>query len=170
MTFDDDHPLLSAPSLVAAILHAAAGGPADVDRVAGRVEAALEAAREGWDVSGDDLRREIQALCDDLVITGLVTPSEGGYRLTERGREAVAEHPQGLDRADLAQWPEYAEHVHRLATTAKPKDDPHRAAYNQGASARIAGRPVTDNPHPPDTADHGAWEDGWAEVDTARGG
>lgn len=170
MTFDDDHPLLSVPSLVAAILHSTAVGAAGLDKIVGRVENALETAHESANVSGEEIRREIQALCDDLVIAGLLTGSEDGYRLTARGRQAVADHPQGLDRADLAQWPEYAEQVHRLAASAKPKDDPHRAAYNQGASARIARRPVTDNPHPPDTADHGAWEDGWAEVDTEHGG
>lgn len=166
----DDHPLLNTPSLVAAILHAAAAGPAGLERIASKVEGALQTANEDAGVPEGWLRRELQSICDDLMIAGLVTHSDAGFRLTARGREAVAEHPQGLDRSDLAQWPEYAEHVHRLAATAKPKDDPHHAAYNQGASARVAGRPVTDNPHPPDTADHGAWEDGWAEVDIDGGG
>jgi restriction endonuclease Mrr len=97
------------------------------------------------------------------VIAGLLEATNGGHALTPLGREALAEHPDGMDRADLAQFPDYAEHIRRQAALARPREDPHQAAYLQGAAARVAGRSLTDNPHPPETGDHGAWEDGWSE-------
>lgn len=160
----DDHPLLNTPSLTALILRTAADGPAGVERIARRLDAVLEAADEHPPVPGSDLRRHLQALCDELAIAGLLAHSAGRYTLTNRGAQALAEHPDGLDRADLTRWPEYAAHVRRLAARPGARDDPHASAYDQGVAACLAGRPVTDNPHSRDTADHLAWESGWSEA------
>jgi len=162
MTFDD-HPLLNDPSLVALIFHSA-DRAVDADALLARLDRVLAQAHEEPDVPREALRAHLQALCDDLTIARLLRPENGGHVLTERGRQALEEHPEGMDRADLAQFPEYADHVRHQASLSRRREDPHQAAYLQGVAARVAGRPLTDNPHPAEAGDHGAWEDGWSET------
>ena len=165
---DDERPLLSDPSLTALVLHAAAAGPVELDDLERRLNQALATAQQPPADRGE-IRPRLQALCADLAIAGLIEPRGGGYALTGGGRRAVAEHPQGLDRADLMAWPAYAAHVQRLAArtgapSIAPHDGTHPSAYLAGVAARVAGLPAADNPHPVDTADHLAWENGWAEA------
>lgn len=166
-----DHPLLNDPNLTALILHAAANGPVTPDALLRRLHALLEIAQEPTDVPEAELRRHLRSLCDDLATARLLAPEGDAFALTDRGRQALADHPSGLARADLAQWPEYAEAVRERAEgpgTSEPHiapgQFPHPVAYENGASARISGRPLTDNPHPPDTADHVAWGYGWGDA------
>jgi hypothetical protein len=166
---DDDRPLLSDPSLTAVVLHAAAAGPVDLDDLERRLGHALDTARQPRPAPGE-IRPRIQALCADLAIAGLIEPRGGGFALTGEGRRAVEEHPQGLDRADLMAWPAYAAHVRGLAArtgapSIAPHDGTHPSAYLEGVAARVAGIAASDNPHPTDTADHLAWENGWAEAE-----
>jgi hypothetical protein len=160
----DDQPLLNVPSLVALILHEAAARRVDADSLVDRLDGLLAQAHEHREVPRETLRAELQALCDDLTIARLLAAEDGGHALTERGREALDTHPEGMDRADLARYPEYAEHVRRQAALTARREDAHHAAYLQGVAARVAGRSLTDNPHPPEAGDHGAWEDGWSEA------
>jgi hypothetical protein len=166
-----DHPLLNDPNLSALILHAAADGPADLDVLLRRLHALLQTAQEPTDVPEAELRRHLRSLCGDLATARLLAPEGDAFILTNRGRQALADHPSGLARADLAQWPEYAEAVRERAEgpgTSEPQiapgHFPHPEAYENGASARIAERPLTDNPHPADTADHVAWSYGWGDA------
>jgi hypothetical protein len=166
---DDDRPLLSGPSLTALILHAAEEKPVDLDGLLRRLDRVLEAARATRPAPGET-RARLQALCSDLAIAGLVETRGGDFALTAEGRRAVVEHPQGLDRADLMAWPAYAAHVRNLAArTGAPSIAPHDgtnpSAYLEGVSARVAGLATSDNPHPRDTADHLAWENGWEEAE-----
>lgn len=170
VTFDD-HPLLNDPNLTALILHAAAEASVGLGTLLRRLAALLETAQEPADVPEAELRRHLHSLCDDLATARLLAPEGDAFVLTERGRQALADHPSGLARADLAQWPEYAEAVRARAEgpgasepQIAPGHFPRPEAYENGASARIAGRPLTDNPHPADTADHVAWGYGWGDA------
>lgn len=42
---------------------------------------------------------------------------------------------------------------------------PGMNAYDQGAQARMDGRPATDNPYPPNTYDGNSWANGWSEFE-----
>jgi hypothetical protein len=166
---DDDRPLLSDPSLTALALHAGAEGPVTIDDLLRRLDTILEAAHEARPDRAE-IRPRLQALCADLALAGLVEPRGDGFALTAEGRRAVEEHPQGLDRADLMDWPSFAAHVRTLAArggtpSIAPHDGTHPTAYLAGVSARIAGLAQSENPYPADTADHVAWENGWGEAE-----
>ena len=163
-----DHPLLNDPSLTSLILHAAAEGPVEPDALLRRLAALLAQAHEHAEIPPDELRAHLRLLAAELARAGLLTP-DPPHHLTEEGRVALEEHPHGLDRADLAQFPPYAEALHREAAAGGrpeigPHDGTHPAAYHSGVAARVDGRALSDNPYPPDTSDHLAWENGWAEA------
>jgi hypothetical protein len=40
-----------------------------------------------------------------------------------------------------------------------------QSPYEQGAEARLAGKPETANPFDVETDDHLSWNDGWASID-----
>ena len=94
----------------------------------------------------------------------LVLPGpDGSFTTTERGRAALAEHPEGFDTADLMVYPEFARYLRGLELRRRPLD-PRTGGYDQGFYAYWTGETPADNPYPPDSADHLAWENGWSEA------
>ena len=47
-------------------------------------------------------------------------PQRGTTRITARGREVLARHPEHIDNSVLAQFPEFQEFLSRAKTTASP--------------------------------------------------
>jgi hypothetical protein len=158
-----DHPLLNTPHLVVVILRAADRG-ADVEDCARRLESLLERTDEHPPVSRDELRARLDRLRRQLTRARLLTPVEDHrFTLTDRGREALAEHPAGFDTADLMRYREFADGVHRAAQS-RADMDPRARGYDEGFHAYWSGKDATDNPYRPDTVDHLAWENGWSEA------
>ena len=93
----------------------------------------------------------------------LLAPADGGFATTARGRAALAEHPQGFDTADLMVYPEFARYIRGLELR-RAGLDPRAGGYDQGFYAYWTGELPADNPYPPDSADHLAWENGWSEA------
>lgn len=159
-----EYPLLNTPNMVAVLLHTAAAGPATLDACTDALFTSLEQADERPPFSREEVAARLAMLARYLGEAGLMagTPADG-YVLTERGRAALAEYPQGLDTADLTQFPDFARFL-RALDRRRPVADARAAGYDLGYSAYWSGRAPADNPYSPDSADHLAWENGWSEA------
>lgn len=158
-----EHPLLNTPSLTAMILHMTDQGPASLEAFAARLDAVLAEAEERPEVTSGEIRDHISALAEDLAAAGILSRQGEAYALTARGRQALDAHPRGFARPDMMEYPEFAARVAaRLPHGAG--DDPRPRAYDDGFTARQAGKALEDNPFRADTSDHLAWEAGWSEA------
>jgi hypothetical protein len=168
--FADDHPLLNTPNLVALVLRAAGEGGASAETCADRLEALFRQADERPEVARDEMVARCGKAVGWLRAAGLLEAvrleSAGRWVLTARGREALAHHPQGMDLADLAAFPDFAEYLRAGdAAARRTGGGPAVAtAYDDGFAARRDGLAFTDNPHEFATADHQLWEKGWCEA------
>ena len=160
-------PLFDTPSLVALLLRAAARGTPSVDDCAARLEALLARAGEHQGVTAATIRRRLDALRRQLAAARLIAPvGSDRFRLTDRGQEALATHPEGFTLGELLRYPEFAASIApRIAPgTAPGIVQSGGGAYDQGFAARQSGQPPTANPHLADTAAHLDWENGWCEA------
>ena len=161
--FADDIPLLNTPSLVALALRAAdEDGGASAETCADRLEALFRRTEGHVPVARDELVARCGRALGWLRRAALVEAGDGHWLLTRRGRAALAAHPQGMDLADLAAYPEFADYLARRGQGRKP--EPWSDSYDEGYAARQAGRAFTDNPYGFGSADHLAWENGWCEA------
>jgi ribosome modulation factor len=159
-----DYPLLNTPSLIALMLRLAAEGTPSVEDCARRLEALLAAAGERPAVPASKIRLRLKGLRRDLETARLIAPvGEDRFQLTDRGQAALAAHPSGFATDDLTTWPEYAAALRARALDGAAAD-PHEPAFDAGFDAGLKGRPAAENPYPPDSADHQAWENGWSEA------
>ena len=60
-------------------------------------------------------------------------------------------------------YPEFARYIRGLELRRGPIDA-RAGGYDQGYDAYWSGESPADNPFPPDSADHLAWENGWSEA------
>ncbi len=164
--FADDVPLLNTPNLVALVLRAADEGGASAELCADRLEALFSQAGEAPPVARDAMVARCGKVVGWLRAARLLEASDHRWTLSARGREALARHPQGMDLADLAAYPEFEAHLHAQDAAARRSGAaaPRETAYDLGFTARHAGAAFTDNPHEFGTADHQLWEKGWCEA------
>ena len=160
--FADDIPLLNTPNLVALVLRAAEEGGASAERCADRLEALFRQMGERPEVGRDEMVARCGKTVGWLRAAGLLEAGDGVWLLTARGREALAAHPQGMDLADLAAYPDFAEYLEQRSGGRRPEIRSN--GYDEGFAARRAGRAFTDNPHGFGSAAHLAWENGWCEA------
>lgn len=161
-----EYPLLNTPHLTLLILQEASAGAASPASCAERLRRLLAQAAERPPYGDDELRARLETLGCYLAEARLVEPAgDGSFAITSRGREALAEHPSGFDLADLMVYPEFARFIRALSRArAEGRMDPRTPAYDEGYAAYRAGAVLSDNPHPGDTVDHLAWENGWFEA------
>lgn len=114
-----------------------------------------------------EIYRHLGGIRQDLATAGLVEPvGADGFRTTARGRQALDDHPMGLDRSVLADFPEYR---------ATLPDEGHwpgaarQGSYSEGYAAFLERRRPEDNPYMSDSADHQTWQDGWSEARDEQG-
>jgi hypothetical protein len=159
-----EYPLLNTPNMVAVILREAEAGPATLEDCAARLQALLARADEHPPFGPADVASRLDVLVRYLVEARLLAPErDGRFALTERGRAALAEHPAGFDTADLMVYPEFARYLRGLVAR-RGGMDPRAGGYDEGFYAYWGGQAPADNPYPPDSADHLAWENGWSEA------
>jgi hypothetical protein len=159
-----EYPLLNAPNLVVIILRRGLDAPATRADCAATLEGLLARADEHPPFGPDEVAARLDTLIRYLTEAKLVEPVAGGaFATTARGRAALAEHPQGLDTPDLMAYPEFARFIGDLGRR-QPGLDPRAGGYDQGFYAYWRGQVPADNPYPPDSADHLAWENGWSEA------
>lgn len=169
---DTDHPLLSEPDIMAAILRAAAaagdqGAPLAAAR--DRLLADLRRAGEPLTLPARELDARLVRARHDLQSAGLLqrAPS-GASRITWRGRQVLATHPKGVDGSVLMRFPEYRAALR--GTDPGPSADPLGPAYDAGYDAFDQGLSPLDNPYDADSSAHLAWEQGWFAARDDRGG
>lgn len=159
-----EYPLLNTPNMVVVILRTASEALATRDDCARRLRATLDQAGEDPPFGPDEVASRLDMLIRYLTEARLLVSSgEGLFAITERGRAALADHPQGFDTADLMVYPEFARYIRGLELR-RGALDPRAGGYDQGFYAYWIGRSPADNPYPPDSADHLAWENGWSEA------
>lgn len=159
----DDIPLLNTPNLVALILREAHAGGATAEGCADRLAPLMSTEPA---VGRDEVVARCAIHIRWLREARLVEPADGRWAITARGREALAAHPQGLDLAGLAGWPEFAAYLEAEEGAEHPQGGPpaRANAYDDGYVARQQGIAFTDNPYDFATAAHGLWEKGWCEA------
>ncbi|AHD03034.1 ribosome modulation factor [Leisingera methylohalidivorans] len=168
--FENDFPLLSTASLVALILHKAAAGPVSLDSCDAALAALFQQADEKPGLPPEELRGRLAGHLSDLETARILEPAQNGsWQLTRRGRQALRQHPEGLDQTDLARYPEFAAHLRDTAHHACGMD-PRQDRFDEGFQACMKGQPFTANPYAFDNADHQAWESGWTEAQEDRQG
>lgn len=161
--FRNDHTLLHTPQLMSLIMHRAEAGTATVENCLTRLRELLVQAGEPLPIPPEEIRRTLAGHLQALRLAQLIEPGEAGFRLTGRGRDALARHPLGFDRSDLMVYPEYAAAIAQSANRAAGMDA-RQGSYDHGYAARRSGQPFTENPYTENTVDHWSWESGWMEA------
>jgi hypothetical protein len=166
---DGDEPvLLHEQDLMLALLHVAAEPRATLDAAAARLRRLRRAAGEA-DAVDEEVMRRLERATEALRAAGALAKADARtLKITDRGRELLAAHPEGVDETVLMQFPEYRAFI--AVGQHGPRDDPRIPAYDAGQRAFAAGEPLTANPFALDSVDHLAWENGWSEArDEAAG-
>ena len=160
-----EYPLLNRPALMLTVLNSASRGETTLEDCLHRLRADLARANEPMPpVDPKDLLAHLGDLKRRLMEAALLTSTEGDrFIVTRRGRELLAEHPAGIDESVLMQFAEFRAFIQRSARRSPP-EDPRSNQYDEGYAAHEAGSSLVDNPYPPDTIDHLAWENGWFEA------
>lgn len=159
-----EYPLFNHPALMLMMLKAASEGPVTIADCYARLNEALTRAHERPpDVPRDLIVSELAIIRDHLAAALLVNVEGDRLALTQRGRHTLQRYPMGIDETTLMQFPEYRAFIRTFARR-RTIDDPRVQRYDEGYAAQQAGQVLTENPYPPDTADHLAWENGWSEA------
>lgn len=169
--FENDFPLVSTACFMAVILQQAAEGAVTLPDCEERTRALFDKAGDRPGLPPAEISDRLAGHIRDLAIAGLLSGTgPGAWRLTERGRFAIREHPDGVDPSVLMQYPEYAAYI-RSRAAGVSRADPRPKSYDEGYCARQDGRSFTANPYAQDTADHLSWENGWMQEleDSQRG-
>ena len=89
-----------------------------------------------------------------------------GWRLRHHGaRKDGARRATRRGSIPPTSWPIPSSPATSAASTLRRTDlDPRAGGYDQGFYAYWNGEGPADNPHPPDSVDHLAWENGWSEA------
>ena len=159
-----EFPLLNRPALMLLVLKVAAEGPATLRDCRARLATELGRIHERPEVPEAAIGAELEEVNKHLLAAGLLTPADGdAFGITGRGRQVLAEHPLGVDETVLASFAEYRAFLRNFARR-RTIDDPRLPRYDEGYAARREGQALSENPYPPDTIDHLAWENGWSEA------
>lgn len=160
----NEYTLLNRPALMLLVLKAAAERPVTIEDCHARLNEELARAHERPDVPGEAIDAELREVRTHLAAAALLVKTEDGRSaLTQRGRQVLQAHPMGVDETILTQFAEYKAFIRDFARR-RTVDDPRVPRYDEGYAAQQAGQMLTENPYPPDTADHLAWENGWSEA------
>jgi ribosome modulation factor len=97
-------------------------------------------------------------------------PAPARFRITARGRQVLADNPDGVDDTVLMQLPDFRPvngHSSPGASSHGASNRSERAPtvdYHRGYEACLAGANLADNPHPPDVRGYLDWENGWSQA------
>lgn len=173
----DDYPLLNEPNIMLIALRSALKSPAAPDDCMARLLKSLRHAGESPPPDLAPLRRRVSTAFRCLSIAGLLALTEGSrYAITQRGRQVLRDHPTGVDSSVLVSFPEFRSYIHRPRREKQEGAEAHPSPralspYDEGYSAYLHGREITDNPYEYDATGHMEWENGWSEAheEEARG-
>ena len=163
-------PLINMASVMLAILKTAAQREVVAADCVARLLRNLARVHEDAESQRAELEQRVALALGELAAAGLIAPGgESRFRLTARGRTVLERHPLGVDETVLAEFGEFREFAKRLSPRPEESEapgpkTPANQAYLDGYGACMAGRGMTDNPHPVDTIQHIAWDAGWFEA------
>lgn len=164
----EEHPLLHVADLMLALLRAGDGRTATLVDAARLLSRDRDHAREDRRIDQSELAGHLDRARRHLHAARLVEALDGvHYRTTPRGRAVLHRHPDGIDDSVLVEFPEFRDWMRRVTAHAPPEDT-RAGEFQHGWAASQEGRDLSDNPFPPDTAQHAAWEDGWLEAERRR--
>jgi hypothetical protein len=166
----EEYPLLSYSDLMLVVLKTAARGQANLRDCLSLLRQLLEVAHERPPVPEAEILRRLEAAKTYLLKALLLVPAGAAeFVITARGRQALTEHPMGVDDTVLMQFPEFREFIRRAGEPAA-RDDPRIGEFDEGYAAYQEGQMPADNPYEFDRIEHLAWENGWfsAYDDDAR--
>lgn len=159
-----EHPLLHMADLMQTLLRVASEGDATLADCLDELKATLERAHEKPPVTDREIVEHLQDARRHLVKAKLLElVGSGRCRITERGRQVLADYPLGVDDSVLVQFPEFRRYI-RKPREKSDTEVPRPREYNLGYESYRAGRGLDDNPYRFDNVDHLAWENGWFEA------
>jgi restriction system protein len=165
-----EYPLLHEADLMLTMLKVATERPASVEDGVARLKRNLQSVGEAPPVSEGEMRRHLDRATRRLVHALLLAPEgDGRFRITERGRQTLENHPGGIDDSVLMSFPEFRAHVEAEARSSHGSspggiDDPRIVEYDQGYAAFHDGLGLNSNPYEADRVMHLAWENGWCQA------
>jgi restriction system protein len=160
----EEYPLLHFPDLVLALLRAGRDGGGSLAGAARHLMRLRARAREAERVDALELTRRLERARLHLVAARLIEMEEDeSVRTTERGHGVLDTHPEGVDDGVLMAFPEFRAWM-EAARTRPPPENPLAPEFQDGWAAGLQGGRLDDNPYPPETAQHAAWEDGRLEA------
>jgi ribosome modulation factor len=167
----DDSPLLHEPDLMLAILRVGAAKSGTLDDCIDHLRLLRKSAQVEEPLPEAEVRARLRTALAKLHRARLIeAPAPGQFRITARGRQVLADNPDGVDDTVLMQLPEF-----RLANGHASPEASSRSApatgeraptvdYHRGYEAYLAGARLADNPFPPDVRAHLDWENGWSQA------
>lgn len=169
MADDDEYPLLNEPNIMLVALRTAARAPITPEDCIQELKANLMLAHEEAPADATLLPLRVVAAFRYLCVAGLLDPDETGRcTMTERGREALCENPNGIDSSVLMMFPEFRSFVARPNPFREQAEAPAvpepTTQFDDGFDAYQASKGLTDNPYEFDTFAHLEWENGWCEA------
>jgi hypothetical protein len=160
----EDSPLLHEPDLMLAALRVAATGTGTVDACVEQLRRLRRCAQVREPVPEAEVRERLKGVVGRLGRAQLIErPTACSWRITARGRQVLAEHPDGVDDSVLTRFASFR-------STGEPTAELHeapippRSHYDLGYEAYGRGRGLADNPHPPDVRAALDWENGWSQA------
>jgi restriction system protein len=162
-------PLINMANVMLSALKAAAEGPTEPGACIERLVRNLARVHEDAEAQRSAVTERVELAFVELLAAGLIEETgRARFRITARGRTVLEAHPMGVDETVLAEFHEFRDFVKRASLPADDGESVPAAQldrpYLDGYGAYGAGRRVTDNPHPADTAEHMAWDAGWFEA------
>jgi restriction system protein len=168
-----EYPLLHEVDLMLTLLKVATEGPASIEDAAEQLKRNLQSVGEAQPVSDAELRTYLARARDRLFQAVLLTPfDDGRFAITPRGKQALSDHPDGIDDSVLMNLPEFrafieaeaGSPVKTIGSNDNGGDDPRIIEFDQGYAAFQQGISLQANPYERDRVMHLAWENGWCEA------
>ena len=166
----DDSTLLHEPDLMLAALRVGVARPATLDDCMEHLRLLRQCAQIDEPLPEADVRIRLETALAKLRRAGLVeAPTPGRFRITARGREVLADNPDGVDDTVLMGLPELRSsngHGYPGGSRGAPGTPDRRSPvdYRRGYEANLAGASLADNPHAPDVRAYLDWENGWSQA------
>ena len=167
----DDSALLHEPDLMLAVLRVGAGRSGTLDDCIDHLRLLRQTAQIDEPIAEVEVRARLRTVLAKLHRAKLIEVlAPERFRVTARGRQVLADNPDGVDDTVLMQLPEFRSINGHISPDASSHRAPTRADraptvdYHRGYEACLAGANLADNPHPPDVRAYLDWENGWSQA------
>jgi ribosome modulation factor len=167
----DEAPLLHEPDLMLAVLRVGAVKSGTLNDCIDHLRLLRRCAQIDELVSEVVVRSRLETVLAKLHRARLIElPTPGRFRITARGRQVLADNPDGVDDTVLMQLPEFRSVNGHAGPAASSRSAPITAEraptidYHRGYEACLTGANLADNPHPRDVRAYLDWANGWSQA------